>query len=46
MNSRYRFFDLLGKLLTADRLLKRIHQVDGIRAKLRGVVIERLRPEP
>src|SRR5229473_2841901 len=34
-------FDLLGKLLTADRLLKRIHQMDGIRAKLRGVVIER-----
>src|SRR6266576_3086292 len=34
-------FDLLGKLLTADRLLKRIHQMDGIRTKLRGVVIER-----
>src|SRR6266404_5017229 len=32
-------FDFVGKLLTADRLLKRIHQMDGVCAKLGGVVI-------
>src|SRR5216683_2795903 len=34
-------FDFLRNLLTADRLLKRIHQMDGICPKLRGVVIIR-----
>src|SRR5712691_6313715 len=33
--------DFLGMLLAADRLLQRIHQMDGIYAKLRGVVIIR-----
>jgi hypothetical protein len=32
-------FDFLRKLLTADRMLEHIHQMDGIRAKLRGVMI-------
>src|SRR5437870_9396518 len=32
-------FNFVRKLLTADRLLKRIHQMDGVCAKLGGVVI-------
>src|SRR6266487_2997699 len=34
-------FDFLRKLLTADRLLQRIHQMDWIGAKFSGVVIKR-----